>query len=171
MRGLTPIQQQEAAKDAVHKVSQKDQAEKFGVDRQAIRTFQNSDHGKELISRAADKIYSKLDDICQIVGDEIDLVKTIPAILKGEQEAPRGTTKQELLQFKSLANGTIQGILKGAGILPSNAPALHIQNIYNDHRKQIIDPQVLKAIGGSIAQQIEGPEETIQTVEFKEITE
>jgi hypothetical protein len=43
-------------------------------------------------------------------------------------------------------------ILKAAGIAPSHAPSIHIQNIFNDNRKTVVSPVVADLLGNQLNQ-------------------
>jgi len=49
-----------------------------------------------------------------------------------------------------------EALLKATGIVPSNAPSIHVQQIFNDNRKTILNPNVANLLHGQLNDIIDG---------------
>ena len=56
-------------------------------------------------------------------------------------------------------------ILKSVGIAPSHTQSMHVNNIYNDHRKEVISPVIADMLQGKIASLTESIDAEFSEVE------
>ena len=97
---------------------------------------------KDIIANEQAKIVEKcLSNIVDRTVQEIEYAKNMPI-----------TTDKDAQIFLSRVDKKEDNILKGVGISPSHAPSIHIQNIYNDHRKETISPVIQDMLQGKISE-------------------
>jgi hypothetical protein len=97
---------------------------------------------KDIIADEQAKIVEKcLSNIVDRTVKEIEFAKNMPV-----------NTDKETQLFLSRVDKKEDNILKGVGISPSHAPSIHIQNIYNDNRKEVISPIIADMLQGKISE-------------------
>ncbi|MCK5600994.1 hypothetical protein KAR91_03935 [Candidatus Pacearchaeota archaeon] len=83
--------------------------------------------------------------------DEVSIAIHLKDHLKDPNKTKNKTAledKKDMLTYIAMVNKREEGLLKAVGILPTNAPSIHVQQIFNDNRKTVMSPQVADLLRG-----------------------
>ena len=136
-----------------------------GVSPSSISRNLQSSAAKEIIERETQRLLEAVPDITGGSIKQIKVAAQIHQALTGGTDdngdpvtIPGDLTKGEALDYLKIVSKRETDILKAVGVLASPVQSVVIQQIYNDHRKATLTPDVLKALSGISQPDIEDAE-------------
>lgn len=125
-------------------------AEDFGVSKATIYHVLKKDRSREIIENETKKLLSLVPSITTQISEDLELSASLQRYLK-DPSAVNDTQlveNKDILDYLKLSYKKQQDVMKAVGIFPSNSTNVFIQQIYNDNRKQVLSPDIFKALGG-----------------------
>lgn len=133
-----------------------DIAHRMRVTPMTVSRVLSKKESRALVEKLAGELVAECPDAVDTLRKELFLTKKIvefladPAATSAE-DATRLTTafgtSKEMLEFLKITHKQRDNVLKAAGLFPSQAPGLVVNQIYNDNRKQVLGAEVFKALG------------------------
>lgn len=128
-------------------------AEEFGLSKSQVHSVLRKDRSREIIEEETKKLLSLVPEITEQVREDLQISKSLQTFLKNPSLAPEVALSsfednKDILEFLKLSYKKQQDVMKAVGIFPSNSTNVFIQQIYNDNRKQVLSPEIFKALGG-----------------------
>ena len=140
-------------------------AAETGSSTSAVSRHLQSTEAKAIIERETHRLLEAVPDITSGSIKQIQVAAQIHQALTGAKDEegnlvqiPGDLTKGEALDYLKIVSKRETDILKAVGVFASPMQSVVIQQIYNDHRKATLTPDVLKALSGISQPDIEDAE-------------
>lgn len=129
-----------------------DTAHRMGICEMTVTRVLSKRESRELVEKLATELIAETPAAVEGLKKELDLGNTVVSYLTDPTSVDISKISAfnnvgEMLSFLKLTHKQRDNILKAAGLFPSQAPGVVIQNVYNDNRKQVLSTNVLNALG------------------------
>jgi hypothetical protein len=172
---LLEFRNQQIAKEHVEGKSVKQLGEEFALSPQSVSKVLKKPKSREIIESETKKLLGLVPEITEQLAADLKLGTRLTNMMVRPESEPelladscfRDT--KDVMDFLKLNYKKQQDIMKAMGIFPSNSTNVFIQQIYNDNRKQVLSPEVFKALGGIFSSPEDQTEDETNQVEDAEI--
>jgi len=151
-------------------------AKKVGLGQTGVSRVVRKEENRKIIEKETTKLLSSLPEIVNQFEKNVDISKKLLDWISNPQyeEGEDGkktllcptliTDPKDAIAFLNGAYKQKSDMLKALGVFPSQNLSMFIQNIYEDNRKQVLCPEVLKAFGNMFSED----EDNIEEAEIEE---
>jgi hypothetical protein len=151
---LIDIRNEQLTLDHVRGKTVQELAEEYAIEPQSVRNVLKKPRSREIIEQETKKLLGLVPEITQQLAADLKLGTRLTNMMVKPESEPELLTQsmfaetKDVMDFLKLNYKKQQDIMKAMGIFPSNSTNVFIQQIYNDNRKQVLSPEVFKALGG-----------------------
>ena len=151
-------------------------AKKVGLGQTGVSRVVRKEENRKIIEQETTKLLASLPEIVNQFENNVDISKKLLDWISNPQyETDKDGNKsllcptlitdpKDAIAFLNGAYKQKSDMLKALGVFPSQNLSMFIQNIYEDNRKQVLCPEVLKAFGDMFSTD----DEDVEDAEYKE---
>lgn len=152
-KSLRKIRDKKIALLAASGKTQAEIGKEVGLGREQTGVILNRKESREIIEQQTSRLLQLLPDIIDQYKTDFDLSKKLSEILANPGKTPELyktmlDNVDQIIKFQTLTHKKQTDLLKILGVMPSQAPNVFIQQIYQDNRSQVLDNDVLKLFAG-----------------------